>query len=98
MGTPQKAELAAAAGADHTILYRDVDFAEAVTELAGERPLDVVYDGVGKSVFAANPADQRSDDKDFLIMRRPARKTTYREICPPSKWMLRRLMINLLPL
>lgn len=53
VGTPEKAELAAAAGADHTILYRDVDFAAAVREIAGEdRPLDVVYDGVGKSVFA----------------------------------------------
>lgn len=52
VGTPEKAELAAAAGADHTILYRDVDFVEAVREIAGEeRPLDVVYDGVGKSVF-----------------------------------------------
>ncbi len=52
VGTPEKAELATAAGADHTILYRDVDFAEAVMALAGERPLDVVYDGVGRSVFA----------------------------------------------
>lgn len=51
VGTPEKAELASAAGADHTILYRDVDFAEAITEIAGPRPLDVVYDGVGKSVF-----------------------------------------------
>ena len=32
--------------------YRDVDFAAAVVDLAGERPLDVVFDGVGKSVFA----------------------------------------------
>lgn len=54
VGTPEKAELAAAAGADHTILYRDVDFADAVVEIAGERPLDVVYDGVGKSVFTAS--------------------------------------------
>jgi NADPH2:quinone reductase len=51
VGSPAKAELARAAGADHTILYRDVDFAEAITEIAGERPLDVVYDGVGASVF-----------------------------------------------
>ncbi|MEO6652093.1 MAG: quinone oxidoreductase [Ilumatobacteraceae bacterium] len=51
VGTEEKAELASAAGADHTILYRDVDFAEAITAIAGERPLDVVYDGVGKSVF-----------------------------------------------
>ncbi len=54
VGTPEKAELASAAGADHTILYRDVDFADAITEIAGERPLDVVYDGVGKSVFSAS--------------------------------------------
>jgi NADPH2:quinone reductase len=51
VGTPEKAELASVAGADHTILYRDVDFAAAVAEIAGDRPLDVVYDGVGKSVF-----------------------------------------------
>jgi len=55
VGTSEKAELAAAAGADHTILYRDVDFVTAVREIAGEdRPLDVVYDGVGKSVFEAS--------------------------------------------
>jgi NADPH2:quinone reductase len=52
VGTPEKAELAKLAGADHTILYREVDFAESVVDLAGERPLDVVFDGVGKSVFS----------------------------------------------
>lgn len=51
VGTPAKAELARAAGADHTILYRDVDFAAAIADIAGPRPIDVVYDGVGKSVF-----------------------------------------------
>ena len=51
VGTAEKAELARAAGADHTILYRDVDFADAIGEIAGPRPIDVVYDGVGKSVF-----------------------------------------------
>lgn len=52
VGSAEKAELAAAAGADHTILYRDVDFVEAVREIAGaERPLDVVYDGVGQTTF-----------------------------------------------
>lgn len=54
VGSPEKAELAAAAGADHTILYNDVDFADAIREIAGERPIDVVYDGVGKSVFGAS--------------------------------------------
>jgi len=52
VGSPGKAELAKAAGADHTILYREVDFAAAIAELAGPRPIDVVYDGVGKTVFA----------------------------------------------
>ncbi len=51
VGTPEKAELAKAAGADHVILYRDVDFGDEVERIAGERALDVVYDGVGQSVF-----------------------------------------------
>ena len=52
VGTPEKAELAIAAGADHTVLYRDVDFVEAIREIAGvERALDVVYDGVGQTTF-----------------------------------------------
>ncbi len=67
VGTPEKAELAAAAGADHTILYRDVDFAEAITEIAGPRPLDVVYDGVGKSVF----------DQSLTLLRRRGLMVTF---------------------
>src|SRR4051794_23278695 len=51
VGSDEKAEIARAAGADHVILYRQVDFGEAVEAIAGTRPLDVVYDGVGKSVF-----------------------------------------------
>lgn len=51
VGSDEKAELAKGAGADHVILYRQVDFAESIEAIAGTRPLDVVYDGVGKSVF-----------------------------------------------
>jgi len=51
VGTAAKAELARAAGADHVIEYRDVDFGDEVEHLAGPRPLDVVYDGVGRTVF-----------------------------------------------
>ena len=40
------------AGADHVILYREEDFGAAVEAIAGHRPLDVVYDGVGKAVFS----------------------------------------------
>jgi len=55
VGGPEKADLARGAGADHVILYRDVEFDAAVREIAGEdRPLDVVYDGVGQSVFRAS--------------------------------------------
>jgi NADPH2:quinone reductase len=51
VGSEWKAELTRDAGADHTIIYRDVDFAEAVRTIAGDRPIDVVYDGVGASTF-----------------------------------------------
>jgi NADPH:quinone reductase len=51
VGSDEKAELARGAGADHVILYRQVDFGEEIEAIAGTRPLDVVYDGVGKSVF-----------------------------------------------
>ncbi len=47
----EKAELAKAAGADHVIRYDEVNFADAVEEIGGPRPLDVVYDGVGKTTF-----------------------------------------------
>lgn len=52
VGSAEKAELARGAGADHVILYRERDFGDAVEEIAGKQPLDVVYDGVGKTVFS----------------------------------------------
>lgn len=52
VGSAMKAELAASAGADHVIDYTEVDFADEIRSIAGnDRPLDVVYDGVGASVF-----------------------------------------------
>jgi NADPH2:quinone reductase len=51
VGDPAKAEVAESAGADHVILYRDEDFGDAVERIAGPRPLDVVYDGVGADTF-----------------------------------------------
>ncbi len=51
VGNEEKAKLAADAGADHVILYTERDFGDAVEEIAGTRPLDVVYDGVGASTF-----------------------------------------------
>jgi len=54
VGSPAKAELASEAGADHVINYRDGDFAQRIREIAGDKALDVVYDGVGQSVFIAS--------------------------------------------
>ncbi|MEM7325948.1 MAG: quinone oxidoreductase [Actinomycetota bacterium] len=51
VGTAEKADIAAAAGADHIIRYDEVDFAEAVRSQIGDGGLDVVYDGVGKDTF-----------------------------------------------
>ncbi len=51
VGSPDKARLAEAAGADHVILYRDEDFGSAIERIAGPRALDVVYDGVGGATF-----------------------------------------------
>ena len=50
-GTPEKAELARNAGADHVILYRDEDFAPKVKELTAGKLCPVVYDGVGQATF-----------------------------------------------
>ena len=51
VSTKEKAELAKAAGADHVILYTEVDFAEEVKRLTGGKGVDVVYDSVGKTTF-----------------------------------------------
>ena len=49
--TPEKAELARAAGADEVAGYED--FASRAKELTGGRGADVVYDGVGRATFDA---------------------------------------------
>ncbi len=50
VGSKEKAEIAAAHGCDHTILYRETDFVQAVKKIA---PMGVhaVLDGVGKDTF-----------------------------------------------
>ncbi len=50
-GSPEKAELARAAGASQVIDYRTEDFAKRVRELTDGRGVDVVYDGVGQATF-----------------------------------------------
>ncbi len=53
-GTPEKAEIARAAGADDVILYRDEDFAERTRELTDGIGVDVVFDGVGRDTWAGS--------------------------------------------
>jgi NADPH2:quinone reductase len=51
VGSPVKAEVARAAGADHAICYRDTDFAEEVLRLTGGRGVDYIADAVGAGTF-----------------------------------------------
>ena len=54
VGSPEKAKLAKKAGAHHTILYREEDFAKRVDEITKGEKCAVVYDGVGKVTFPAS--------------------------------------------
>ncbi|MBV6634070.1 MAG: quinone oxidoreductase [Alphaproteobacteria bacterium] len=47
VGSVEKAELAKAAGCDHTILYRKQNFAEEVNEITDGKGVPVIYDGIG---------------------------------------------------
>ncbi len=51
VGSGEKAELARAHGCDHTILYREEDFASKVKEITAGAGVDVVYDSVGQATF-----------------------------------------------
>lgn len=54
VGSKDKAEIAKAHGAHHTILYRDEDFVARVKDITGGTLCDVVYDGIGKATFPAS--------------------------------------------
>ncbi|KRQ15628.1 quinone oxidoreductase family protein [Bradyrhizobium manausense] len=51
VGSPDKAEIARAAGASHVIIGRDADFAAAVADVTAGRGVDVAYDGVGATTL-----------------------------------------------
>jgi NADPH2:quinone reductase len=51
VGSKDKAELAKANGAHHTILYREENFPARVKEITGGAMCEVVYDGVGADTF-----------------------------------------------
>lgn len=55
VGAPEKAEIAARAGATHVIVRTETDSISARTrELTGGRGVDVVYDSVGAATFEAS--------------------------------------------
>tara|TARA_R110000868_G_scaffold10708_7_gene52016 strand:+ start:1256 stop:2233 length:978 start_codon:yes stop_codon:yes gene_type:complete len=51
VGSDEKAELAKAHGAHHTINYRDEDFVARVKDITGGQGVDVVYDSVGQDTY-----------------------------------------------
>jgi NADPH2:quinone reductase len=51
VSTPEKAELATAAGAHDIVLYTRQNFVEEVRRLTGNQGVHVVYDSVGKTTF-----------------------------------------------
>ena len=51
-GSADKAAIARERGADHVILYRDVDFGDEVRRITQGRGVDVVYDAVGRETIA----------------------------------------------
>jgi NADPH2:quinone reductase len=51
VGTDAKAELARQAGADHVILYTQMDFLREVKSITGGAGVHVVYDSVGQTTF-----------------------------------------------
>jgi NADPH:quinone reductase len=55
--TPEKAELATGAGADHVLGYDD--FSDQARELSGGAGVAVVYDGIGKTTFDGSLAALR---------------------------------------
>lgn len=52
VGSEAKAAVAHQAGAQHVIVGRDADFAQAVGDITGKRGVDVAYDGVGGATLA----------------------------------------------
>ena len=54
VGSPEKAEIARAAGCAHPILYRETAFEEQVLHLTDGRGVDVIYDSIGADTFAGS--------------------------------------------
>ena len=59
-GTRDKAAIARARGADHTVLYRAVAFRDEVMRITNGRGADVVYDSVGRDTVHASVRSLRT--------------------------------------
>ena len=55
-GSPEKAEIARAAGCHHVIAYREADVAAAAMDLTGGKGANVVFDAVGADTFEGSLA------------------------------------------
>jgi NADPH2:quinone reductase len=51
VSTPEKARVARECGADHVIIYSDVDFEDEVKRITDGEGVNVVYDAVGATTF-----------------------------------------------
>jgi NADPH2:quinone reductase len=51
VGSEEKAEIAKKLGADHTILYRELDFQKEVMRITDNQGVNVVFDSVGKDTI-----------------------------------------------
>jgi NADPH2:quinone reductase len=51
VGSEEKAEIAKKLGANHTILYRELDFQKEVMRITENQGVNVVYDSVGKDTI-----------------------------------------------
>ena len=54
VGSEAKANLVRSLGAEHVILYRETDFADAVRDLTEKRGVDVILDHVGADTWEGN--------------------------------------------
>lgn len=56
VGSPEKAEVARRAGADHVVLYREEDFVARVHAITGGEGVAAAYDAVGRDTFLGSLA------------------------------------------
>lgn len=54
VGSPEKAAMARACGADHVILYREEDFVAAVARITAGAGVAIAYDAVGADTFSGS--------------------------------------------